>query len=222
MFRIAPRRSLRLLPILVLPVVALAVGSSASASTVPPTTPDAAAPEALPDGYVRLVDDTASLTVVVPDTWTVVDTAPSANDDGSPQPWIYASAAERTEFNETFASGVLYIAAPYEADPETFLADSGLSGGCESIEVQPYSDPIFTGFVQVGTNCGPDGGSWNMIAASPEDESFTAVVQLQIATPDEQADFDAVLASFTYAGDPTVPPDMMVPSPSVPGSSVPG
>lgn len=222
MFRTASRRSLRLLPILALPVVALAAGSSASASTAPPTTPDAEAPATLPEGYVRLVDDTAFLTVVVPETWTVIETAPSANDDGSPQPWIFASAVERTEFNETFASGVFYLATPFQADTETFLASSGLSSGCETIEIQPYSDPIFTGFVQVGTNCGPGGGTWNMIAASPEDQSFTAVVQVQIATPDEQADFDAVLASFTYAGDPTVPPGMMVPSPTVPGSSVPG
>ena len=65
-----------------------------------------------------------------------------------------ASTVEPDEFNETFASGVLYVATPYQADPEAYLASSGLSGGCESIEVQPYSDPIFTGFVQVGTNCG--------------------------------------------------------------------
>ena len=100
--------------------------------------------------------------------------------------------------------------------------DSGITGGCETIEVQPYADPIFTGFVQVGTNCGQGGGTWNMIVASPEDQSFTAVVQVQIATPEEQADFDAVLATFTYAGDPTVPPGIMVPSSSVPGNSVPG
>ena len=78
MFRIAPRRSLRLLPILILPVAALAVGSAASASTEPPTTPDASDPAALPEGYVRLVDDTGFLTVVVPETWTTVDTVPSA------------------------------------------------------------------------------------------------------------------------------------------------
>ena len=84
---------------------------------------------------------------------------------------------------------------PYEADPETMATDSGLTGGCETIEVQPYSDPIFTGFVQVGTNCGDGGGTWNMIVASPEDQSFTAVVQVQIANAEEQADFDAVLAS---------------------------
>ena len=59
-----------------------------------------------------------------------------------------------------------------------------------------------------------------MIVASPEDQSFTAIVQLQILSSDEQEAFDVVLASFTYAGDPTVDPDMLVPS-SVPVASVP-
>ena len=244
------RRSLRLLPILALPIAALAAGDAASASTTPPppppgdaasaptlppppvdasaATPPSSAPtsdaavEELPEGYVRLVDDTGFLTVVVPEAWAVVDTALSANAGDSPQAGLFASVAELTEFNDTFASGVLYLAAPYEADPEAFLAGSGLSAGCETIEVQPYSDPIFTGSVQVGTNCGTDGGSWNMIVASPQDQSFTAIVQLQISSSDEQEAFDIVLQSFTYAGDPTVPPGMMVPSSSVPGSSVPG
>ena len=218
MIRIASRRSLRLLPILALPVAALAVGQAASASTVPPD----GTIETLPEGYVRLVDDTSFLTVVVPDTWTVVDPAPSANDDGSPQPWILASTVELDEFNETFTSGVLYRAVPYQADPEAIATDGGLTSGCETLEVQPYEDPIFTGFVQVGTNCGEGGGTWNMIVASPEDQSFTAVVQVQIETTDEQEAFDIVLESFTYAGDPSVTPDMMVPASSVPGSSVPG
>lgn len=226
MFRIAPRRSLGLLPILAVlvggPVVALAVGSGASASTAPPSTPGAEAPEALPEGYVRLVDDTAMLTVVVPETWTVVDTAPVIGTDGSAGAQIFAATVDGDEFDDTFASGMRYFTTTFTPDPEAYFTDGGgLTGGCESIEVQPYEDPIFQGVVQVGTGCGEGGGTWNMILASPEDQSFTAVVQLQIETPDEQLAFDAVLASFTYAGDPTVSPEIMIPSPTVPSSSVP-
>ena len=219
MFRTASQRSLRLLPILALPFAALAVGDAVSASSVPP---DSTTPEAPPAGFVRLVDDTGFLTVIAPPEWSVIDTAPSANDDGSPQPWILAATVPLDEFNETFASGVLYRALPYQADPEAIATDGGLTSGCETLEVQPYADPIFTGFVQVGTNCGESGGVWNMVVASPEDQSFTAVVQVQIETPDEQVAFDWVLKSFTYAGDPTIPPGVMVPSSSVPGSSLPG
>jgi hypothetical protein len=214
------RRSLRLLPVLALPVAVLALGESASAST-PPTGPDGSdSAGSIPAGYVRLVDDTGFLTVIVPETWDQVETAPVEGSDASP-PWILASSVDLDEFNATFTSGVLYYGAPYESDPEAVIEGGGLSAGCETIEVEPYEDPIFTGFVQVGTNCGEDGGTWNMIAASPADQSFTAIVQLQISSDDEQEAFDIVLASFTYAGDPTVDPGMLVPS-SAPDGSTPG
>lgn len=234
-----PRPRAHLLCLLTLPLAALAVGGTASASappSTPPTTvgpapsttppassaPDGSAPEELPLGFVRLIDDTGLITVVVPETWTETDTAPIVGADGSPQPLIFAATVGIEEFNTTFASGMAYTATPYEADPEALIARRGLSAGCETIEVEPYEDPIFTGFVQVGRNCGESRGTWNMVVASPQDQSFTAIVQLQIESPEQQRDFDVVLESFTYAGDPTLPPGMLVPPPSVPGSSLPG
>ena len=214
------RRSLRLLPILALPIAALAAGDAASASTTPPggSSPDSAVPE----GYVRLVDDTNFITVVVPEIWTVVDTAPIVSPEGALTPWILASTVELEEFDTTFTSGVKVQAYPYIADAETVAGGNGIDAGCESIEVQPYTDPVFTGFVQVGTNCGEDGGSWNMVVASPEDKSVTVVVQVQIANQDpaNQEAFQRVLDTFTY--NPGVALDSLVPSSSVPGSSVPG
>ena len=66
------RRSARPAPVLALPLVGFAFDESVAASALP-TTPDDSAPTAsIPDGYVRLVDDTAFLTVVVPETWDVV------------------------------------------------------------------------------------------------------------------------------------------------------
>jgi len=214
------RSAMRLLPVLALPIAGLVLGQSASAAP-PSTTPDNSAPPgSLPEGYVQLVDDTGFLTVLVPDTWAEIDTAPDVNDDGSPRPYIFSSGVDPQTFNDTFASGLLYVATPYEADPEAVITNGGLTSGCETTTVEPYEDPIFTGFVQVGENCGEGGGTWNMIVASPEDQSFTALVQLQIETPDDQEAFDMALNTFTYAGDPSVDPALMVPS--VPGSSVPG
>jgi len=242
---IRSRHALRLLPVLALPVAALVLGQSASAS-VPPTAPDDSGPVAsLPEGYVRLVDDTGSITVVVPQTWSTIATASAENTDGSAQPTIFASGVDRETFDTTFASGVVYVAIPYTDDPQTVIDAGGLTQGCETIGssetvvegtvpvdsdstdvavegpgLEPYEDPIFTGLVQVGENCGESAGTWNMIVASPADQSFTAVIQLQIESDDDQEAFDTVLQSFTYAGDPTVDPSTMVPS--APSSSVPG
>ena len=50
---------------------------------------------------------------------------------------------------------------------------------------QAYDDPVFVGVVQIGTNCGPNAMTWNMVVASPADESFTGVVQVKTADADE-------------------------------------
>ena len=228
-------RPLRLLAPLALLIVAVAGGSSALAAappSAPPTALSAAPPSAppsasagtleeLPEGYVRLVDDTGFLTVVVPQAWSMVDTVPSTGEDGNVVPDILASTVGIEEFDTTFTSGVRYFAVGYQPDPEAFIAASGLSSGCESIEVRPFTNATFIGSVQVGTNCGETGGTWNMVVASPPDQSFTAVVQLQISSSEEQDAFDQVLESFSYAADPALPPGVVVAS-SVPGVPAPG
>lgn len=231
------RQTCRVLPAFAMAVLAALSASQPVSASAPPTEPvdstpsgseatdpapvDSTSFDALPEGYVRLVDDTGFLTVVVPDTWTDVKTTPVVNEaDGSEQPYI-AAAPDIAEFEGTFdVPGVAYVALPFTADPESVITESGLEAGCDTIEVQPYEDPIFTGSVQVGTNCGAGGGTWNMIVASPADESFTALVQLQTASAADQEAFDVVLGSFTYAGDPTVPAGALTPS-SVPGDSEP-
>jgi hypothetical protein len=228
------RALLGLAPLAAVPVAFAAgsAGATAPPSLPPPSVPDdstapppggptdAAEPSAgqtLPEGYVELVDDTGLLTVVVPETWTDVDTAPAANDDGSARPWISA-APDFAQFQETFdVPGVAYTAFPYEADPQALIDRFTLTDGCESIEIEPYDDGVFTGVVQVGTSCGDRGeATWNMVAASPADGSFTALVQLQTATAADQEAFDTVLQTFNY-----LPAGTSVPGSSVPGS-VPG
>jgi hypothetical protein len=224
------RALLGLAPLAAVPAVLAAsnAGATAPPSSPPPSVPedttapppggptDAAQPAAgqtVPDGYVELVDDTGLLTMVVPVTWADVDTAPASNVDGGARPWISA-APDFAQFQETFdVPGVAYTAFPYEADPQVLIDEFTLTEGCESIEVEPYDDGVVTGLVQVGTSCGSSGdATWNMVAASPADGSFTALVQLQTATAADQEAFDTVLRTFNYTPS----------GPSAPGSSVPG
>lgn len=244
-----PTRTRRLLASVSLAAVVACAGAasemaSASAPTTVPddtvgtestpvdTTPvDTRAAEtpatSLPEGSVRLVDDTEFISVVVPETWTDVATAPTAAPGESDlRPYI-AAASDIAEFQGTFdVAGVLYVAFPFTPDPETVIDRSGLIEGCETIEVEAYDDRTLSGVVQVGDNCGADAGAWNMIVASPADESFTAVVQVQTASPDDQDAFDLVLESFTFAGDPAAPDDLLtgsgVPVDRIPADSTPG
>ncbi len=188
-----------LIAALALPAALFAVGAhpAAAATTTPTTTPTTTAPggASVPAGYVQLVDDTNHITVTVPNTWTTVDTNPSQNPDGTDQPWILATAGtDLDNFQSTFVDGVLYVAFPFEADPHVLMDQYKLTGGCPDINdttdgVQPYSDGVFTGLIQVGTGCDTSGDvTWNMVVASPPDNSFTAVLQVQTTDPTAAAD----------------------------------
>ena len=52
------------------------------------------------------------------------------------------------------------------------------------------------GVVQVGTNCGTTGMTWNMVVATPADHTFSAVVQVQTTVPEE---LQTVLLTFNVA-----------------------
>ena len=148
---------------LVIAVVAAAVAIGAAGGVA-----TASSPPTVPPGYVQLVDDTGLLTVVVPDTWTDIDTVPGATSDGA-VPWISASP-DLDVFETTFdVPGVRYVAAPFTDDPASMITDFGLpEGACVELEVQPYDDGLFVGVVQLGTSCGSAGtASWTLVAASP-------------------------------------------------------
>jgi hypothetical protein len=66
-----------------------------------PSVPPSSEPKPIPEGYKVLVDDTGLLAVAVPETWTEVVTAPTANDDGTPRPFI-AAAPNIQSFLTTF------------------------------------------------------------------------------------------------------------------------
>jgi hypothetical protein len=165
----------------------LAVAISAAAP--PPTEP-------IPDGYMPLVDDTGSIVIAVPDTWIDVDTAPAVNDDGSLRPYIAASPDIESFLASFDTPGAVYAAFPFTTDLMALVADYGLQSGCETLEINLYDDPVFVGIVQVGTNCGPAGMTWNLVVASPADHSFTALMQLQTGNPDE---LRTLLLTFNYA-----------------------
>lgn len=160
----------------------------------------------VPAGYVALVDDTQAIGVIVPQTWTQIDTATAVDPTGAPVPYI-AAAPDIESFLTTFDTpGVQFMSFPFEADPQVLVDAYGLVSGCQSVTVEPYADPVFTGVVQVGTACGAGTASWKMVVASPASQARTVVVQVQITGPAEQAAMDNVLNSFNLVGGSTSTP----------------
>ena len=170
-------------------IAAVVLAALSLVGTVPPSSE----PKPIPTGYAPLVDDTDTIVLAVPATWTDVDTSPAPNLNGSPRPTIGASPDIASFLDSFDTPGVLYTAFPFELNPVELLEDYALTGGCETIEFKTYEDPVFTGVVQVGTNCGPAAMTWNMVVASPLDRSLTAVVQIQTTEPEE---LETVLLTF--------------------------
>lgn len=219
-----PRRTTHFLPLVAaaLSLAFAATASAAASASAPPTTPPDSAPVdsvELPEGYVWLVDDTGVITIAALEAWADVDTAPVPEGiDGNPQPWIAVAPTSIQDFIATFDEpGVLYQAFPYDPDPLFLLDSFSITEGCSSFVVEDFSSHGFTGLTSIGTGCGEDGNAtWQLVAASPADQSFTALVQVQTVSEDDVEAVELALDSFTTTGVP-----MATPNSSVPGSDAP-
>ena len=105
-----------------LPVaVLIAAGQSAAAVTPPTEPPGTELGVSIPADFVALTDDTGTITVMVPGSWTDVSTA-----QVGVIPTIEAST-DREAYNATFdVAGVTYRAAPFREDTETAAREFGI------------------------------------------------------------------------------------------------
>ena len=180
----------------------------------------------IPPDYVQLTDDTGTITVAVPNTWTDTSTLPFANDAGVTIPRITA-ATDYQVFHDTFdAPGLEYVALPYDPDQQGVMTDFGLTSGCSTDEVQPYNDGAFVGLHGIWTDCGPTSvAEWHQLVVSPADNSHTLVLQIQITSAAELTVLQNILDSFnTGTGTtplPTVPPTGPLPTSPLPTAPVP-
>lgn len=194
-------------------LIGLGLQSSAAAgpATAPPVTaaqPNPPAPFPAPTGAVPaewpvVVDDTQSIAIAVPAAWTQVDTVPARNDAGTPDPWISATTDQNLMFPadvvaDTFSvPGVVYYAAPYEADTSAALAASPYHGVCVAEPLQTFDNGIFAGHIQAFNGCGGTASRIVQVAAHPADDAFTANVLVQLTgQPDDAATLNGLLLSF--------------------------
>jgi hypothetical protein len=167
-------------------------------TTTVPSGPTTTIP--IPAGYTPLVDDSHTIVLAVPDAWQDVNTTAFIPEEGTAaegQPSIVASPDIQQFYTSFGVPGVSYFAVPYVEDPLGLIMTYGLTAGCTSIEVKEYDDPVFVGYVQVGTDCGPLHMTWNMVTANPVgSQAFTAILQVQTADP---AELETVLRTFNVA-----------------------
>ena len=146
--------------------------------------------------FVTLTDDSGTISVDVPSSWTDVDTAPL----GGEFPQIEATPYRQAYYDTFDVPGVTYRAIHFTTDTESLVHNFAVPDGCAHEAVQPYDDGVFVGSHLIDSECGSFGtAEYHVIVANPANQAFTAVVVVQITGPHELPILERILDSFNVA-----------------------
>ena len=146
--------------------------------------------------YTQVTDDSGSIVVEVPSTWTDVKTSPLTLDDGSTAPFIGA-ATNLDKFENTYdVPGMEFaLLAPVDDLDET-LGMFSFTGDCKDNGIQDYDDGVFTGRYQVWSDCQGGDTAVIVLTAVPSDGRYTAVLLVQAITDADLDALDHIFATF--------------------------
>jgi hypothetical protein len=145
--------------------------------------------------FVTLTDDTGTISVDVPSSWVDIDTAPIGEF-----PQIEATPYRQAYYDTFDVPGATYRVINFTPDTESLAHNFASPDGCAAEEVQPYDDGVLVGSYLVDSGCGSIGTSeFHVIAASPADQAFTAVVVVQITGEHERPILERIVDSFNVA-----------------------
>ncbi len=151
-------------------------------------------------GYVTVSDDSGTLSVDVPDTW--VDVNGSAEEiNGVAAPSVWASP-NMQGFVETWGTPGMQFAVTdqfHAADIDMAL-DNLARVDCVSAGRFDYSDPMYTGRYEMFTDCGGTASQYFVVASVPADDSYLALVAVQVTGDADLHALDQILATFQVVG----------------------
>lgn len=147
--------------------------------------------------YQSIVDDTGSIVIEVPVQWSDVDPAPATDDAGAPIPYILASTDRQAWHNTFDVPGVLFVKLGPAGDIPALLLDYGdFSAACTDLGLVDYSDPVFTGQYQVWDACAGTPTAVVVLAAVPADNTYTALMLVQIVSDADLEALDRIFQTF--------------------------
>lgn len=161
----------------------------------------------IPQDAVPLTNDGGQLEVNVPPTWSDTDTAPTSN--GAPSLRASTSLAEAT------AGTYLQPAVEFVAFDPTVIDPNNLDGALDAIvnldrtggtlasictrgtrtDFTPDGANLDTARLERLTTCG-GGGDVIIAAATNVDKTFTALIEVHVGQPPDDAGVDTVMSSF--------------------------
>jgi serine protease Do len=156
------------------------------------------------EGYGEFVfvnDDSGALEVEIPAVWADIDGSPWVSDDQELGPGISA-AADLEAFNQSWAEpGMFFFASKdlvQEMNEAEMLDAFDYSGDCTFDERVEYSDPVYTGYYDIWSDCGGIGTVLLVLSAAPEARDHLAVVGVQIVSDADIDALDHILNSFIF------------------------
>ena len=147
--------------------------------------------------FQTISDDTGALTVDVPADWTIIP-APGAQDIGP----AVAASADGTDFTAGFTvAGMLYVATKTEVTDIDSLFPVFVREGCTAEAIADYDDGVFKGRFQTFSQCAGTESFYTVIIAKPPEENYTAVVEVQVPTAEDEPALEQIEKSFTADAD---------------------
>ncbi len=144
--------------------------------------------------YVSVSDDSGSITVDVPAEWADLNGAPNAEFG----PSLYAAPSLDSFLNSFDTPGVIIeaTAGRTSADIDSTLDELDLSDQCTYGGRSPYSDALYTGSLDLYTNCGGGTTSIFVVAVTPSDGTFLARLLIQAVEPRDLDAADQIFNTF--------------------------
>ena len=148
--------------------------------------------------YEAVVDDTDSILVEVPTEWSDRVTAVSPQTG---EPFIQAAPSIEALDTTWTEPGLIYTVTDTTEDLEGLIEGMDFAADCDDDGLSDYTDGLYTGYYHRYSDCGGSGNQVVVLAATPNDGSFTALLLLQMMHERDVLALDHAFATFNYYAD---------------------
>ena len=147
--------------------------------------------------FQTITDDTGALTVDVPADWVVIP-VPGSQDLGP----AVAASADGTDFTTNFTTpGMFYVATKNDVPDINALFPVFVREGCTAEDIADYDDGVFKGRFQTFSQCAGTDSFYTVIIAKPPEENYTAIVEVQVPTAEDEPALEQIEKSFNANAD---------------------
>ena len=143
--------------------------------------------------FQTITDETGALSVDVPSDWSTIP-VPGSQDIGP----AVAASADGTDFTAGFTvPGMLFVATKNPVDDLESLFPVFARDGCTVEPIADYDDGVFKGRFQTFSQCAGTDSFYTVIIAKPPDNTYTAIIEVQVPTAEDQPALEQIEKSFT-------------------------